>query len=43
MTIKERLNEQRTQPFIVFHDAYQYFLQAYGLESMQIGLVQEFH
>lgn len=30
-------------PFVVFHDAYQYFLQSYGLTDKQVWLVQEFH
>ena len=30
-------------PFVVFHDAYQYFLKAYDLADAQVGLVQEFH
>lgn len=46
-----RVNEEITilidtttiEPFIVFHDAYQYFLQAYNLADKQIWLVQEFH
>jgi zinc transport system substrate-binding protein len=43
IAIKGRLSEKNILPFIVFHDAYQYFLRAYGLANMQVGLVQEFH
>lgn len=43
LQINNSINEEEVTPFIVFHDAYQYFLQAYNLQDMQVGLVQEFH
>lgn len=43
MSIQSELEASEAQPFVVFHDAYQYFFQRYWLDSSQIGLVQEFH
>lgn len=34
---------KQVKPFVVFHDAYQYFLTAYDLTDSQVWLVQEFH
>lgn len=36
-------SESMVRSFIVFHDAYQYFLHAYNLEDNQVWLIQEFH
>jgi len=43
IAIQQKITAQEIQPFIVFHDAYQYFLHAYNLEEQQVGLIQEFH
>jgi len=43
LRIKTQLADKDIKPFIVFHDAYQYFLRAYDLDASQVGLVQEFH
>lgn len=40
--IRTSLEKADKNPFIVFHDAYYYFLKAYGLESYQAGTIQEF-
>lgn len=41
--IEAQLTERPVGSFIVFHDAYQYFLRRYGLDDRQVGLIQEFH
>ena len=41
--LKATINPENTAPFIVFHDAYQYFLQSYSIADKQVGLVQDFH
>lgn len=42
-TLQKDISNTQVQPFIVFHDAYQYFLTAYNLKDKQVGLIQEFH
>ena len=42
-SITAQISSKDTQPFVVFHDAYQYFLHRYDLETSQVWLVQEFH
>lgn len=42
-TITNILSSEDTQAFVVFHDAYQYFLHRYELDDAQVWLVQEFH
>lgn len=41
--ISTLIASEKIDPFIVFHDAYQYFLHAYNLEDKQVGWVQQFH
>ena len=43
LRLQDGFAQKEVRPFIVFHDAYQYFLRAYGLLENQVGLVQEFH
>ena len=42
-TIQELVDNASPRPFILFHDAYQYFLEAYDLDDQQVGIVQQSH
>lgn len=42
-SIKTKINNTEQSKFIVFHDAYQYFLRQYNLTTYQVGQIKEFH
>lgn len=42
-SIAETLANNEIETFIVFHDAYQYFLKRYNIADKQVWMVQEFH
>lgn len=42
-SIAEMLTTDEIGSFIVFHDAYQYFLKRYDITDKQVWMVQEFH
>lgn len=41
--IQNMMSETEIEPFVVFHNAYQYFLQAYGIQDKQVGVISNFH
>jgi len=41
--LKQEFADNQLMPFIVFHDAYEYFLRAFDLNQYQVGFVLESH
>lgn len=41
--IRDMIGQSEISPFVVFHDAYQYFLHAYDIVDKQVAMIQEFH
>gem|GEM_PF-3312996 len=40
--VREIIKPEEIKPFIVFHNAYQYFLHAFDIENKQIAVIKNF-